>query len=209
VVTLGAQARRLRARTWYVLIGTSEGVLAFGYQDPAGAITRRRHHPLRARRRSMCRAQAGFRAVARNILPPCSGCAELPAVHRRCGWTHFTASFEIGLANGTRGGSAQLLAPAVATVSLFRHAGRGRGLEHRARLRRRDARLRAADRRRPDAARRSLGALPRRRSTKDTGAGFTAFADGAKVIIARRSDARSRAQASSRRSSARRAPCRR
>ncbi len=148
-VSFGAQGTPIVGQTWYVLISTADGVVAFGHAivlgDTIASINTALAQAINAN------TAAGFRAVARNGA---TGPFQLYIADSA--GRAFTASFEIGLADGTRGGSALLLAPApVATVALSGTPAAGEtwniALDFDGRAGRRDARIRAAGRLGPDA----------------------------------------------------------
>ncbi|MFA5123470.1 FG-GAP-like repeat-containing protein, partial [Zavarzinia sp.] len=111
VVNFGAQGTTIADQTWYVQIGTAGGVFAYGYKILAGddladvsnglALVINAH------------TAGGFKAIARNLTggPTSYELFIVDAAGRA-----FTASFQIGLADGTVGGGAVLLAPAPAAM---------------------------------------------------------------------------------------------
>ncbi|MBL8335678.1 MAG: hypothetical protein JNM97_02810, partial [Rhodoferax sp.] len=96
----------IAGQTWYVELTTADTVFSFGYAIQTGngidAITRGLAAAINAA------TTAGFTAVARNTTWPDT--FELTIVD--AAGRGFTAALAIGLADGTRGGSAQVVAPA-------------------------------------------------------------------------------------------------
>ena len=105
LVSFGAQGTTIEGETWYVLVATPDAVFAYGYKivagDDIGDITIALAAAINAD------TEGGFTAIA----PATGGLFIVDRAGRK-----LTASFEIGLADGTRGGGAVLLTLAPAPI---------------------------------------------------------------------------------------------
>ncbi|MDO8341255.1 MAG: hypothetical protein Q7T59_04730, partial [Candidatus Woesebacteria bacterium] len=193
IVSFAATGAVIPGETWYVLLGTASGVFAYGHAAVTGNAITGINAALAQKINDD--SAAGFTAFARNL--------QMFIVDRA--GRAFTATFEIGLVDGTRGGAAILHAPAPAqtvtlagtpdagenwTIELTTPDGIVRSYGHR---------VTAADfltppvfpatvptARTPTEVLEALAAALAAAINEDAGTGFTAFADGVKVIIASR-----------------------
>jgi len=110
LLTFGPLGSAIAGQTWYVLLATTDNVFAYSDQIAAGKGIADINNALAKAIND--HAAGGFTAIARNGSAPDT--YQLYIIDRAGG--AFTASFEIGLADGSRGGVAQVVAPAATQV---------------------------------------------------------------------------------------------